>query len=74
MKSLPTALYTQELEQLLLELPSYVKVTRYEGLITAHATKKATGEKVKFLSAASQDGIHWHVMAIDGLINTTIEI
>jgi hypothetical protein len=73
MQSLPTALTTAQLEKLLsdfAELPT-AEVTRFNGIITLHATKKKTGERVKVLSAASQDNQHWHVMAVPGLITAT---
>jgi len=73
MQSLPTALTTAQLEKLLsdfAELPT-AEVTRLNGIITLHATKKKTGERVKVLSAASQDNQYWHVMAVPGLITAT---
>jgi hypothetical protein len=70
MQSLPTALTTSQLEKLLsdfAELPT-AEVTRLDGIITLHATKKKTGERVKVLSAASQDNEYWHVMTVPGLV------
>lgn len=73
MQSLPTALTTAQLDGILATiatLPS-AQVTRHDSIVTVHATRKATGEKVKVLSAASSNGAHWHVMAVPGLISTT---
>jgi hypothetical protein len=71
MKSLPTPLSTAQLDDLLStieKLPS-AQVTRHPDIITVTATKKATGETVKVLSAATHDGKQWHVMAVPGLVS-----
>lgn len=72
MKSLQTALTTAEVEKLvsdIAKLPS-AEVARHADIITISATRKATGEKVKVLSAATRNGTDWHVMAVPGLITT----
>lgn len=73
MQSLPTALTTSQLDGILSSLsvlPS-AQVTRHPDVVTVHATRKATGDKVKVLSAVTKNGKHWHVMAVQGLISTT---
>ena len=73
MQSLPTALTTAQLNGLLTSLqglPS-AQVTRHSDVVTVHATRKATGEQVKVLSAITRNGSQWHVMAVPGLISTT---
>lgn len=73
MQSLPTPLTTAQLEGLLstLETMPSAKVNRHPDIVTVTATRKATGETVKVLSAATTDGQHWHVMTVPGLITTT---
>ena len=70
MKSLPTALTTSQLGAIVNQLESLpgVTVTRNPTIITATATRKATGKIVKVLSAATANGKQWHVMAQPGLI------
>jgi hypothetical protein len=48
-------------------MPS-AKVNRHADIITVTATRKATGETVKVLSAATRDGKQWHVMTVPGII------
>lgn len=71
MQSLPTAVTTKNLEEILstLETLPSAEVTRHPSLIVAYATVKKTGKRVKVLSAATADGLNWHVMAVQGLIN-----
>jgi hypothetical protein len=73
MQSLPTPLTTAQLEGLLSKLAALpsAKVNRHPDIITVTATRKATGETVKVLSAATRDGKQWHVMTAPGLITTT---
>lgn len=70
MQSLPTAVSTEDLNVLLaaLERMPSAKVNRHADIVTVTATRKATGETVKVLSAATRNGTHWHVMAVPGLI------
>jgi len=70
MKSLPTAVSTANLNAMLAtieKLPSAV-VSRIGNTVTVHATKRATGDVVKVLSAISADGKNWSVRAVPGLI------
>lgn len=71
MKSLPTLLTTAQLEGILSSLESLpsATVTRHADIITVTATRKATGETVKVLSAATRDGSRWHVMTVPGLVS-----
>lgn len=71
MQSLPTAVTTRNLEEILstLETLPSAKVIRHSDVIVAYATVKKTGKRVKVLSAATADGLSWHVMAVQGLIN-----
>jgi hypothetical protein len=73
MQSLPAALTTAQLDSILsaLALMPSAKVNRHADIITVTATRKATGETVKVLSAATRDGKQWHVMTAPGLITTT---
>lgn len=70
LQSLPTAVTTADLNTLLtaLEQMPSAKVNRHADIVTVTATRKATGETVKVLSAATTDGQHWHVMTRPGLI------
>ena len=72
MKSLPTALTTAQLEGILETLAAMPSATvnRHPDIITVTATRKATGETVKVLSAATSNGSQWHVMAVPGLVST----
>ena len=73
MQSLPTPLTSAQLDGILstLETLPSAKVNRHIDIITVTATRKATGETVKVLSAATRDGNHWHVMAVPGLISAS---
>ena len=73
MQSLPTALTTAQLEDILSALAAMPSATvnRHPDVITVTATKKKTGETMKVLSAATRDGQHWHVMTVPGLITAT---
>lgn len=73
MKSLPTPLSTAQLESILASLAALPSATvnRHPDIITVTATKKATGETVKVLSAATRNGSQWHVMAVPGLVSAT---
>ena len=44
-------------------------VNRHPDIVTVTATRKATGETVKVLSAATRDGKQWHVMTVPGLVS-----
>jgi hypothetical protein len=71
MQSLPTPLNTAQLEDILsalAKLPS-AQVNRHTDIVTVTATRKATGETVKVLSAATRDCKQWHVMAVPGLVS-----
>ena len=70
MQSLPTPVTTADLNTLLdaLALMPSAKVNRHADIVTVTATRKATGETVKVLSAATTDGKRWHVMTVPGII------
>ena len=74
MQSLPTAVSTADLNALLsaLEQMPSAKVNRHADIVTVTATRKATGETVKILSAATRDGQRWHVMTVPGLITAKV--
>lgn len=70
MQSLPTPVPTADLNALLdalAQMPS-AKVNRHPDIITVTATSKATGQRIKVLSAATRNGHQWHVMTAPGLI------
>lgn len=71
MQSLPTAVTTKNLEEIIstLEALPSAEVTRHSDIIVAYATVKKTGQRVKILSAATRDGLNWHVMTVQGLLN-----
>lgn len=73
MQSLPTPLTTAQLDNILstLETLPSAKVNRHPDVITVTATRKATGQTVKVLSAATTNGQQWHVMTAPGLISAT---
>ena len=73
MKSLPTPLSTAQLESILASLAAMPSATvnRHPDIVTVTATRKATGETVKVLSAATSNGTQWHVMAVPGLVSAT---
>lgn len=74
MQSLPTPVPTADLNTLLdaLALMPSAKVNRHADIITVTATRKATGETVKVLSAATTDGQQWHVMTVPGIITVKV--
>lgn len=74
MQSMPTALTTAQLDSILttLEALPSAQVKRLPSIVTVTATRKATGQTVKVLSAATANGHQWHVMAAPGLISTTL--
>lgn len=74
MKSLPTLLSTVQLDSLiatLAALPSAI-VTRHPDTVVVTATRKATGETVKVLSATTNGRSQWHVMAVPGLVSVNV--
>lgn len=73
MQSLPTALTTNQLDGILATLQALptAQVNRHDSIVTVTATRKATGQTVKVLSAATADGHSWHVMTVPGLITAT---
>jgi hypothetical protein len=74
MKSLPTLLSTEQLEGILATLATLpsAEVVRHPDIVTVYATRKATGETVKVLSAATRNGSQWHVMTVPGLVSATV--
>ena len=70
MQSLPTALSTSMLDELLASLPRFAEVTRHADIVTVHATNKRTNNRDKVISAAKVAPDRWHVMARAGLIST----
>ena len=74
MKSLPTPLSTAQLESILTTLATLpsAQVNRHADIVTVTATRKATGETVKVLSAATRNGSQWHVMTVPGLVSATV--
>lgn len=70
MQSLPTALTTRQLEEILDGFPSVCEISRHESIVIVRAKHKS-GAMHKLLSAATQDGQLWHVMARPGIISTT---
>lgn len=73
MQSLPTALTTAQLDSILttLEAMPSAQVKRHPSIVTVTATRKATGQTVKVLTAATANGHQWHVMTVPGLITAT---
>jgi hypothetical protein len=73
MKSLPTALTTAQVNDLVAQLEALPSATvnRHPDIVTITATSKKTGDTVKVFSAATANGQSWHVMAAPGLISTT---
>ena len=73
MNSLPTTVTTENLETILVKLaclPS-AQVNRIgDDVIVVTATKKKTQASETVLRAVTNDGKQWHVMAVDGLIQT----
>lgn len=70
MQSLPTTVTTRNLNKIIdtLETLPTSLITRHDDVITVHATLKATGERVKVLSAVTRDRKKWHVMTVPGLL------
>jgi hypothetical protein len=71
LKSLPTALTTADLNSLIAGFPNdkRLNVSRYDTVITVSMALK--DKTVKLLSAVTNDGKYWHVMAKEGLISTS---
>lgn len=68
LKSLPTALTTEALNNLLSGFPKAAIIYRGDGIVTV-SVHPAGRDPIKVLSAASSDDKHWHVMAKPGLIS-----
>ena len=70
MQSLPTAVSTENLNNILASLEALpsAEVTRHSDVVTVHATKRATGDRVQVLRAVTRDGKYWHVMTSIGLL------
>jgi uncharacterized protein (UPF0335 family) len=76
MQSLPTPVTTENLNQILATieaLPS-AEITRHADVVTVHATKRATGDRVKVLRAITSDGDYWHVMAVAGIVSAKFTV
>lgn len=71
MKSLPTALTTSQVNDLIAGFPTDPRlvVRRFDDIVTVSLALK--DRTVKLLSAATADGQRWHVMAKDGIVSTT---
>lgn len=71
MKSLPTALTTSQVNDLIAGFPtdSRLVIRRFDDIVTVSLALK--DRTVKLLSAATADGQRWHVMAKDGIVSTT---
>jgi hypothetical protein len=71
MKSLPTALTTSQVNDLIAGFPtdSRLIVRRFDDIVTVSLALK--DRTVKLLSAATADGQRWHVMAKEGIVSTT---
>ncbi len=71
MKSLPTALTTSQVNDLIAGFPtdSRLIVRRFDDIVTVSLALK--DRTIKLLSAATADGHRWHVMAKDGIVSTT---
>ena len=74
MQSLPTLVNTKDLDNMLSALAALPSATvnRHTDIVTVTATKKATGETVKVLSAATTNGTQWHVMTVPGLFTAKL--
>ena len=72
MNSLPNPLTTCQLDGILATLATLpsADITRHNLTVTVHATRKKDGQRVKVLSAITNDGKLWAVMAVSGLIST----
>jgi hypothetical protein len=71
MKSLPTALTTSQVNDLIAGFPtdSRLVVRRFDDIVTVSLALK--DRTVKLLSAATANGRDWHVMAKDGIVSST---
>lgn len=71
MKSLPTALTTSQVNDLIAGFPtdSRLVIRRFDDIVTVSLALK--DRTIKLLSAATADGQRWHVMAKDGIVSTT---
>jgi hypothetical protein len=71
MKSLPTALTTSQVNDLIAGFPTDPRlvVRRFDDIVTVSLALK--DRTVKLLSAATANGRDWHVMAKDGIVSTT---
>jgi hypothetical protein len=71
MKSLPTALTTSQVNDLIAGFPtdSRLVIRRFDDIVTVSLALK--DRTVKLLSAATANGRDWHVMAKDGIVSTT---
>lgn len=71
MKSLPTALTTSQVNELVAGFPtdSRLVIRRFDDIVTVSLALK--DRTVKLLSAATADGQRWHVMAKEGIVSTT---
>ena len=54
-----------QLNGLLDSLPKAARINRGDGIVTVYAPNDK-----KVISAASANGLTWHVMAVEGLIET----
>jgi hypothetical protein len=73
MNALPTTVTTENLETILSTLEGLptAQVNRIDNdMIVVTATKKNTQTSQTVLRAVTRDGKHWHVMAVDGIIQT----
>lgn len=72
MKSLPTALTTSQVNDLIAGFPADPRlvVRRFDSIVTVSLALKENHE-IRLLSAASTNGRQWHVMAKDGIVSTT---
>jgi hypothetical protein len=74
MQSLPTLLTAAQVDELanaLAAMPS-AQLDRHSKTITVTARRRSDGATVKVFSAITDDGQHWHAMAVPGLISTTM--
>ena len=72
MKSLPTALTTSQVNDLIAGFPTDPRlvVRRFDDIVTVTLVIKENHE-IRLLSAATANGRDWHVMAKDGIVSTT---
>jgi len=73
MKSLPTLLTTENLDQILATFTSNpipnMEVNRHDDSATVYVTRRKTGKREQLLSAIKIDGKQWRVMAVEGLLS-----